>query len=243
MNGNPIKESSGLFGKSLLVRMLLLAQTLTVYLIVLIFSSWTLGNLGKYHWMVTFRPLLSRYRWEDGGHKLFAETYYDRNCDRRDFSTSDMNDLIIRDEWDFTMAAENILTHGVSVFPKVLDRELANAFRNYTLKRNQQLGPEDMVFVMNAKTKSKQTRWSFAFTAHDQPLIIPRVLEQVVNNKKLVDVLELFLGKDPAIIKMQTITQRYKAEHQGKSFFMMILTFIMLEIGRDANTSLTHSTL
>eukprot|EP00535_Pseudo-nitzschia_heimii_P004648 CAMPEP_0197179122 /NCGR_PEP_ID=MMETSP1423-20130617/4174_1 /TAXON_ID=476441 /ORGANISM="Pseudo-nitzschia heimii, Strain UNC1101" /LENGTH=415 /DNA_ID=CAMNT_0042628987 /DNA_START=354 /DNA_END=1598 /DNA_ORIENTATION=- len=113
------------------------------------------------------------------------------------------------------MAAENILTHGVSVFPKIIDEELANTFRNYTLERNQRLEPEEMVFVMNAKTKSKQTRWSFAFTAQDQPDIIPRVLEQVVNNKRLVGVLELFLGKDPAIIKMQTITQRYKAEHQG----------------------------
>ena len=116
------------------------------------------------------------------------------------------------------MAAENILTHGVSVFPSVIDRELADAFRNYTLERNERLEPEEMVYVMNAKTKSKQTRWSFAFTAHDQPLIIPKVLQQIVNHEKLVGVLELFLGKDPAIIKMQTITQRYKAEHQGKIF-------------------------
>jgi len=43
-------------------------------------------------------------------------------------------------------------------------------------------------------------------------------LEQIVNHSKLVKVLELFLGKDPAIIKMQTITQRHKAEHQGKNF-------------------------
>ena len=115
------------------------------------------------------------------------------------------------------MVAENILTHGVSVFPKVIDRELADAFRNYTLERNKHLQPEEMVYVMNAKTKSKQTRWSFAFTANDQPLIIPKVLEQIVHHKKLIETLELFLGKDPAIIKMQTITQSYKAEHQGKN--------------------------
>jgi hypothetical protein len=71
-----------------------------------------------------------------------------------------------------------------------------------------------MVYVMNAKTKNKQTRWSFAFSAQDHP-IISKALQQIAKNDKLVDVLEMFLGKDPSIIKMQTITQRYKAEHQG----------------------------
>jgi len=213
--GNLKKGSNGILRNNLLIRLLFLAQTLTAYLTVLSFFSWTFASLGKYHWTVTFRPLLARYRWEDEGQKKFAETYYDRDCDRRDFSTSDFNDLIIRDKWDFTKAAENILTHGASIFPKVIDRDLADAFRNYTLKRNERLKPEEMVYVMNAKTKTKQTRWSFAFTGQDQPLIIPKILEQIVNHEKLVGVLELFLGKDPAIIKMQTITQRYKADHQG----------------------------
>lgn len=217
-SGKSKKESVGILRNNLFLRLFFLAQTLTAYLLVLNFSLWAFGSLGLYHWTVTFRPLLARYRWEDGGQKNFAETYYARNCDRQDFSTNDLNDLIIRDEWDYTMAAENILTHGVSVFPKVVDRELVDAFRNYTLERNERLEPEEMVYVMNAKTKSKQTRWSFAFTAQDQPQIIPKVLEQVVNHEKLVGVLELFLGKDPAIIKMQTITQRYKADHQGELF-------------------------
>ena len=215
---NSTKGSNGILMKNMLVRFLLWTQSLTVYLAVLDLSLWAFANFGKFHWTVTFRPLLARYRWEDEGRKLFAETYYDRDCDRQDFSTSDFNDLIIQDNWDYTKAAENILTHGVSLFPKVVDRELADAFRNYTLERNERLQPEEMVYVMNAKTKSKQTRWSFAFTAQDQPEIIPKVLEQIVNHEKLVRVLELFLGKDPAIIKMQTITQRYKAEHQGTIF-------------------------
>jgi len=75
-----------------------------------------------------------------------------------------------------------------------------------------------MVYVMNAKTKNKQTRWSFAFSAKDHP-IVKKALLQIVNHEKLVGVLELFLGKNPAVIKMQTITQRYKAEHQGKVMF------------------------
>jgi len=200
---------------NMLVRSIFLVHTLIGFFCILSFSLWAFGSLGKYHWTVTFRPLLARYRWEDGGKNLNAETYYDRDCDRNDFSTSDFESLIISEEWDSTMAAENILIHGVSVFPKVIDRELANAFRNYTLERNKHLQPEEMVYVMNAKTKSKQTRWSFAFTANDQPLVIPKVLEQIVHHKKLIETLELFLGKDPAIIKMQTITQSYKAEHQG----------------------------
>jgi len=133
----------------LLVRLLCLVQTLTLFLVILSFFVWSIGSFGRYYWTVTFRPLLAKQK----AQKLLAETYYDRDCGREDFSTSDFNDLIIRDEWDFTKAAENVLTHGVSVFPKVIDRELASAFRNYILERNERLEPEEMVYVMNAKTK------------------------------------------------------------------------------------------
>ena len=217
------KESTGILWYNLLVRLLFFAQNLAAYLSVLTFLLWSLGIFGQFQWAVTFRPLLERYRL-DNDRMQNSETYYQRPCNRHDFSTNDFDDLIIREEWDHTKAAENILTHGVSVFPKVIDKELAGKFRDYVLERNKRLRPEDMVFVMNSKTKRKQTRWSFAFTSQDQPLIIPKVLEQIANHEKLVGVLELFLGKDPAIIKMQTITQSYKAGHQGK-FFCSRTTF------------------
>mmetsp|Transcript_19282 Transcript_19282/g.22279 ORF Transcript_19282/g.22279 Transcript_19282/m.22279 type:complete len:861 (+) Transcript_19282:169-2751(+) len=192
----------------------LVAHNVLSFLSYATFSLWVLTYIANYHWSVTLRPLLTQYRWDDKGQKKFSKTYYDRNCDRRDFSTSNFTDLIVRPEWDTTMAAENILTHGVSVFPKVLDEETSQAFRNFTLERNKHLNSEEMVYVMNAKTKNKQTRWSFAFSSKDHP-IVKKALLQIVNHEKLVGVLELFLGKNPAVIKMQTITQRYKAEHQG----------------------------
>lgn len=218
----PKTESAEFLGKRLLIRLLFLSHTLTAYLSILTLSLWALGRLGTNHWTETLWPLLERYRWVENEQNSFARTYYHRVCDRHDFSTLDFNDLIVQDEWDYTKAAENILTHGVSVFPGVLDRELASSFRDYVLERNERLVPEETVFVMNSKTMDeKQTRWAFAFSSQDQPQIIPKVLEQIANNEKLVRVLELFLGEDPAIIKMQTITQIYEAGHQSKIFFLV----------------------
>jgi hypothetical protein len=31
--------------------------------------------------------------------------------------------LIVKSDWDETMVAENIMAHGISVFPNVLDQE------------------------------------------------------------------------------------------------------------------------
>lgn len=195
-------------------RTLMGVQYLTHCLTLLSLVAYLSTSLCKYHWTVTLRPLLARHRWDDDEQKALAQTYYDRDCNRRDFSTSNLTELIVQPEWDSTKAAENILTHGVSVFPGVIDRESAHDFRNFTLERNAAMSKDDLVYVMNTYTKKKQTRWAFAFTAHDHPSV-PRVLKQVVGNDKLRDTLELFLGPDPAMIKMQTITAAYKAEHQG----------------------------
>ena len=169
----------------------------------------------EYHWTVTLRPLLASHRWEDEDTKRLAQTYYPRNCNHEDVSTSNFTDLIVPPTWDYTRAAENILTHGVSMFPNIIDRTTADGFRNFTLEKNARMSKEDLVYVMNTYThKKKQTRWAFAFTAHDHPST-PLVLKQVVENDRLRQTLEFFLGPDPALIKMQTITAAYKAEHQG----------------------------
>ena len=100
----------------------LLAHTLSITCC-MTFLIWVLTFISKHHWSVTLRPLLTQYRREEGGQKHSSQTYYHRHCDRRDFSTSNFTDLIIKSDWDSTMAAANLLTHGVSVFPNVLDQE------------------------------------------------------------------------------------------------------------------------
>lgn len=146
----------------------------------------------EYHWTVTLRPLLASHRWEDEDQKRLAQTYYPRNCNHEDVSTSNFTDLIVPATWDYTRAAENILTHGVSIFPNIIDRTTADGFRNFTLEKNARMSKEDLVYVMNTYTHNKkQTRWAFAFTAHDHPSI-PLVLKQVVENERLRQTLEFF---------------------------------------------------
>jgi hypothetical protein len=189
-------------------------QYVTHFLTLLSLGVYLSTRLCHYHWTVTMRPLLARHRWDDDEQKALAQTYYDRDCDQSDISTFNFTDLIVQPMWDSTKAAENILTHGVSIFPNLIDQRTAEYFRNFTLERNLGLSEDDLVFVMNTHTKQKQTRWAFAFTAHDHPSV-PLVLKQVVGNDRLRQTLELFLGPDPAMIKMQTITATYKAEPQG----------------------------
>ncbi|KAL3907355.1 MAG: hypothetical protein SGILL_008910, partial [Bacillariaceae sp.] len=123
-------------------------------------------------------------------------------------------DFTLSREWDTREATENLLAHGVSIFPGLVDRNSADRFRNYTLARNARLEKDEMVYVMNSFTKQKQTRWSFAFSPGDDASILG-FLEQIGRNEKLQQLLEGFLGQDPAIIKMQTITAKYGAESQG----------------------------
>ncbi|KAG7342808.1 phytanoyl-CoA dioxygenase family protein [Nitzschia inconspicua] len=124
------------------------------------------------------------------------------------------SDLMIHQDWGPTHAVENILTHGVSIFPGLVDRHVADAFRNFTISRNSRLVKDDMVYVMNSYKKRKQTRWAFSFSPHDDPSV-SRLLRQVGSNDRLRKTLEQFFGPDPAIIKMQTITAGFGAESQG----------------------------
>jgi hypothetical protein len=169
--------------------------------------------LCQYHWNVHIGLLLQRYRWNDE-QKDLSRTYYERHCSYLDISTDDPMDLLIQSDWGPEIAQEKILTHGVSIFPNLIDREVAADFRNFTLSRNFKLRKDELVYVMNSFNKKKQTRWAFAFTAQDHPSV-PKLLREVGSNLKLRKTLELFLGPDPAVIKMQTITAGFNAESQG----------------------------
>lgn len=166
-----------------------------------------------YQWESHIQLLLRRYRWNETQNAL-SRTYYHRHCTHQDISTTEPDDLIIQPAWNTNKAVDNVLRHGVSIFPGLVDKNVADAFRNYTLVRNSRLEKADMVYVMNAFKKQQQTRWSFAFTPHEHPSV-NRFLQQVGSNEKMRRTLEDFLGSDPAIIKMQTITSRYGAESQG----------------------------
>eukprot|EP00934_Nitzschia_sp_Nitz4_P000321 Nitzschia sp. Nitz4//scaffold233_size31335//15774//18317//NITZ4_007951-RA/size31335-processed-gene-0.3-mRNA-1//1//CDS//3329543379//321//frame0 len=194
------------------------------------------------HYAYTFRPLLDSYRWTEE-RSVSEKTYYDRKCTDEDFSTSNMEDLIVQPRWDATKTAENILIHGASIFPGLVDRKSVHEFRNFTMEKNKNLPKEELVFVKSTYTKKKQTRWAFAFSAHDHSSV-STVLTQVYEDSRLRETLELLLGPDPAVIKMQTISSAYGAEDQewhpdvnpktsfishGRNFMMHYSLFIPLQ--------------
>eukprot|EP00934_Nitzschia_sp_Nitz4_P008966 Nitzschia sp. Nitz4//scaffold233_size31335//12897//13858//NITZ4_007948-RA/size31335-snap-gene-0.15-mRNA-1//1//CDS//3329543370//8956//frame0 len=120
-------------------------------------------------------------------------------CTPADLTTTKIDDLIVQPRWDTTKVVENMLVHGVSVFPGLEDRKTADAFRNFTMEKNANL-PEDELVKRGC-------------TAHDDPSVLP-LLNQVYADARLHDTLELLLGPDPAVIKMHTISSSYGAKEQ-----------------------------
>eukprot|EP00957_Ditylum_brightwellii_P177476 13517893-Ditylum_brightwellii.AAC.1 len=55
--------------------------------------------------------------------------YYERICDKDDVSTSNLQDLLIDENWTSKEAAENIHMHGLSMFPSLISRDTAAALR------------------------------------------------------------------------------------------------------------------
>ena len=218
-------------------RHLILVAALTVlhyilsWMLSLTIGLWLCTRFLQYHYDVRLRPLLDHRRWKNETHNAISETYYHRRCSVEDLSTSNMSDLILRPHWEATKAVDTLYKHGAAVFPGVVDRTVADTFRNYTLQRNRKLTKEESVYVMNTyntRHKLRQTRWSFAISHNDNTNtdatssnhdvnrnIVAPLLDQVATSPLLVETLEMLLGPDPAVIKMQTITAKQGAEHQS----------------------------
>jgi len=194
----------------------LLSRNLQVFLYwatVASFGLFSTASLAKFHYTSCI-PYLTHIHWNfarDSYQQNNYETYYQRPCTPEDVSTTSIMNTIIAPEATSSEIANTILEHGAAIIPNVIDRETASKFRDFTLFRNSKLRPNEKVFVMKSEN---QTRWAFAIKPQDDP-VVADVLEQVYKNNRFRSTLEEFLGPDPALIKMQTITSRAGAESQG----------------------------
>ena len=101
----------------------------------------------------------------------WMRTYYPRSCTRENLTTGDYRNLMVllsdaRGDNNIDVAAvnaamvetaaETVLTHGVAIFPRTLDRRLADSFCDYTLRCNRALNDSDQVYAMNARNSQRQ---------------------------------------------------------------------------------------
>ena len=166
-------------------------------------------------------------------------TNYMRECDMKDVSTTNPDDLII----DYsTMTVDDAVhvtnKHGMAVFPNVISPESAAQMRDFVIRKNRALSEDEAIWLI-----ANENRWSFAIGA-DQDPSVPPVLKQIAESAFLQATMEGLMGDDPAIVEFTAITSAYGATdqnwhadnefsasqmHYARSFVPMYSLFIPLQ--------------
>jgi hypothetical protein len=133
-------------------------------------------------------------------------TYYHRVCDASHQTAHDPTEFTIYPNMSTNEAVDVMLTHGVSVIPNLLTEKTATALRDFILAEN--AVAKDLLYVIENKN-----RWSFPIRVDQHPTVVA-ALEEMLNQERLVDILEAIAGKNPAVIEFTAITQAYGAKQQ-----------------------------
>lgn len=183
-------------------------------------------------------PIMQALEWtEERQHSEY--TNYMRECDMKDVSTTNPDDLII----DYsTMTVDDAVhvtnKHGMAVFPNVISPESAAQMRDFVIRKNRALSEDEAIWLI-----ANENRWSFAIGA-DQDPSVPPVLKEIAESAFLQATMEGLMGEDPAIVEFTAITSAYGATdqnwhadnefgasqmHYARSFVSMYSLFIPLQ--------------
>jgi len=135
-------------------------------------------------------------------------TYYHRECDAADISTTHVEDLLIKENFSPEDCLDHMMVHGMSLYPDILTRDTASNLRDYILERIENLNPSEEISVI-----ANENRWSFGIGANEDP-IITKALNEIATNNVLRGALEKIAGRNPAVVEFTTITVGYGAGDQ-----------------------------
>jgi hypothetical protein len=193
---------------------------------------------ARYIYNTYYVPIMDALEWtEERRHSEY--TNYMRECDMKDVSTTNSDDLII----DYsTMTVDDAVhvtnKHGMAVFPNVISPESAAQMRDFVIRKNRALSEDEAIWLI-----ANENRWSFAIGA-DQDPSVPPVLKQIAESAFLQATMEGLMGDDPAIVEFTAITSAYGATdqnwhadnefsasqmHYARSFVPMYSLFIPLQ--------------
>jgi len=183
-------------------------------------------------------PIMHALEWtEERRHSEY--TNYMRECDMKDVSTTNPDDLII----DYsTMTVDDAVhvtnKHGMAVFPNIISHESTAKMREFVIRKNRALSEDEAIWLI-----ANENRWSFAIGA-DQDPSVPPVLKEIAESVFLQATMEGLMGTDPAIVEFTAITSAYGATdqnwhadnefgasqmHYARSFVPMYSLFIPLQ--------------
>ena len=189
------------------IRMILLDGPMTV-----LFSLLMLSILIQQYYNQYVSPTIDAADWvSNDAERLQHEfTYYARQCDASDVSISSVQSVKLNaDAHDAQDAVDNVMTHGMTVYPSLLQQSTALELRNYIMRRNQQLTNDEVIPL-----DGPENRWSFGIHANEHPSVA-KALEQLSSNQMLEESLETLLGSDPAVAEITAISVAPGADTQG----------------------------
>jgi len=194
------RRRSGILGT--VIRTLLLDSPLLI-----IFGVY-LGLLWVHHVADNYLiPQMEAAMWEDD-RDLNEMTYYYRECDETDMSTTNGADLFLPENATPEEAYEHNLRHGFTLFPRVLSEETAAGLRTHILARIRNLTAEENIWL-----EEQENRWSFPLGT-EEPYVTQALME-VASNKLLKESMAKILGDNPAMIEMTAITATHGAKAQS----------------------------
>lgn len=138
-------------------------------------------------------------------------TYYNRQCDKHDITTRDVNDLFIDPATaSHEKAATTMMRHGAVVVPGVLQPSTATELRQY-LESRHKIQAE---LPWHEKFFEEEDRLALGLGASDHP-VVTEALRQVGTNPTVKTTVEGILGPDPAIVEISTMTSLAGADDQN----------------------------
>ena len=195
-----------------------LIECCMVVLLIIFLGLQTLSRVDElYLWPQLSRLVFGRNR------MVHETTYYARFCDENDISTSNPNDLYLREGYTVNEAYDSFVTHGFTVFPNVIPKKDASELREFVLEQNAKEIPDESLLW------SPQHRWLIEMGTDENP-VVGRVLQHVATNKQFRSALEKIMGPNPArklfeslivppykfylVLEMNAITSEYGAKAQ-----------------------------
>jgi hypothetical protein len=144
----------------------------------------TMVNMHDTH----FGPLFRAALFYDRNRNATELTYYYRECDLEDLTTTTRDDLIVDPHLPLNAGATKLTEHGVAMFPHVLSNETASTLRDFILQQNKLRTSWEII------EGEHRSMWGIDINMHPA---FHQAWKEVARNKHLMGALTDLVGPDP----------------------------------------------
>lgn len=168
--------------------------------------AWFLQSLHYTYYI----PLMVRSHRNDE-YLLEEHTYYERQCNKFDVTTYDMEDMMLQTSNQSTAdAVDRMMRHGLTVVPQILTPDAVADLRDYIERRNEAI-PRSEEYPMSQGYQ----RLSYGIEPTEDPAVA-RAVQQVATHPVFRPLIAALLGdEDPASSEITAITNFPGCSLQG----------------------------